>query len=73
MHCWVSVYLFCLCLRWKIYKKSVFVKVSEGNTDLPDNSLLIAGYNVKGLIKNDEEGIASAMLILYSDQNVCYK
>lgn len=46
------------------------VTVSEGNTELPDNSLIVQGYDVTGSIKSDGEPVKGVYVILFKMDNV---
>ncbi|KAF5281651.1 hypothetical protein FQA39_LY17749 [Lamprigera yunnana] len=37
--------------KWQLLKNSVVVQVDEGNTELPPESLVVAGYDVRGIVK----------------------
>ncbi|KAF5281325.1 hypothetical protein FQR65_LT02955 [Abscondita terminalis] len=55
--------------KWKLTKKSVFVQVAEGNTELPTGSLVVDGFDVTGLIKG--EGLLNNVdLVLLKADNV---
>lgn len=56
--------------RWVIKKKSVSVTVTEGNTELPLNSLVIGGFDVTGFIKSNEDPVADINVLLYKHADV---
>lgn len=61
------IHIIILC-RWKFISQSITVTVKEGNTDLPENSLVIAGYDVRGIVKSDGLLIKGAVLMLHGDE-----
>ncbi|GJQ67388.1 hypothetical protein Trydic_g5084 [Trypoxylus dichotomus] len=54
--------------KWNFIKQSISVTVTEGNTDLPAKSLVVAGYNVRGVVKSDGDLIKGAILMLHGDK-----
>lgn len=56
--------------RWKILKGSVDVMVTEGNTDLGSNSLVIKGYDVNGYVKSSNEYVKDVVFILSKQKDV---
>ncbi|KRT79932.1 hypothetical protein AMK59_6753 [Oryctes borbonicus] len=54
--------------KWTFIKQSISVTVTEGNTDLPPKSLIVAGYDVRGIVKSDGDLIKGAILILHGDK-----
>lgn len=57
--------------RWKLYKESIKVQVTEGNTELLANSLIVQGYDVKGKIVTGDGGpVKNTVIALFSQQKV---
>ena len=56
--------------RWKVWKDSVNVVVAEGNTELPAKSLIIQGYDVTGVVKDEGEPIKDATIVLFAEKPV---
>uniref|UniRef100_A0A1Y1NI64 SD-repeat containing protein B domain-containing protein n=1 Tax=Photinus pyralis TaxID=7054 RepID=A0A1Y1NI64_PHOPY len=52
--------------KWKFVKNSLVVKVTEGNTELPSGSLIVAGFGVSGLI-TAESFVNNVNLVLFRD------
>ncbi|KAK5639267.1 hypothetical protein RI129_011759 [Pyrocoelia pectoralis] len=52
--------------KWKFIKSSLVVKVTEGNTELPSGSLVVAGYEVSGFI-TAEGFVNNINLVLFKD------
>lgn len=46
------------------------VTVTEGNTELPENSLIVQGFDVTGSIKSDGEPVKGVYVILFKTENV---
>ncbi|XP_018334048.1 nodal modulator 1 [Agrilus planipennis] len=55
---------------WTVIKNRITVEVSEGNTEIPRNSLVIGGYNVKGFIKSEEMPVKGITVVLCQDENI---
>lgn len=51
-------------------QKTILVTVTEGNTDLPENSLTISGYDITGSVRSEGESIKGATVVLFKSQNV---
>lgn len=43
----------------------VKVVVQEGNTKLPDDSLIVFGYDVSGLVLSDDEPVNGVSFLLF--------
>ncbi|CAG9855021.1 unnamed protein product [Phyllotreta striolata] len=54
--------------KWKIFKNSVEVVVTEGNTELPKNSLVIQGFDVSGQVKSEGESVKDTIVALLSPE-----
>ncbi|KAJ8923473.1 hypothetical protein NQ315_010051 [Exocentrus adspersus] len=54
--------------RWKIYKESIEVQVAESNAELPKNSLVVQGYDVRGKVRSDGEPMRGVTVILFSKE-----
>ncbi|KAJ3639563.1 hypothetical protein Zmor_002915 [Zophobas morio] len=54
--------------KWKVWKDSVNVVVAEGNTELPAKSLIIQGYDVTGVVKDEGEPIKDATIVLFAEK-----
>ncbi|XP_011299165.1 nodal modulator 1 [Fopius arisanus] len=51
---------------WRMEKNTVDVTVREGNTELPDNSLTVFGYDVKGrVITEDNHPVSGVSFVLF--------
>lgn len=50
---------------WVLEKDVVEVTVREGNTDLPDNSLAVFGYDVSGRVTSEDEPVSGVSFILF--------
>lgn len=46
-------------------KNTVTVTVREGNTELPDGSLVVFGYDVSGRVTSEEEAVSGVTFILF--------
>lgn len=44
---------------------TVKVTVQEGNTELPDGSLVIYGYDVSGRVTSEEEAVSGVTFVLF--------
>ncbi|XP_050313690.1 nodal modulator 2 [Anthonomus grandis grandis] len=56
--------------KWKLMKDSVTVTVTEGNTELPVNSLIIQGYEVKGkVLTADQNPVENTIIVLYAQKS----
>lgn len=44
---------------------TVRVTVREGNTELPDDSLIIFGYDVSGRVTSEEEAVSGVTFVLF--------
>lgn len=44
---------------------TVKVTVREGNTELPDDSLIIFGYDVSGRVTSEEEAVSGVTFVLF--------
>lgn len=55
--------------RWKIQKESVKVDVTEGNTELPANSLTVQGYDVTGkILTADGNPVQNTIIALFTQK-----
>ncbi|XP_012278866.1 nodal modulator 3 isoform X2 [Orussus abietinus] len=52
---------------WVIEKNKVEVTVKEGNTELPERSLVISGYDVSGKVTSESEPISGVSFILFGN------
>ncbi|CAH0562230.1 unnamed protein product [Brassicogethes aeneus] len=50
--------------KWKILKKSIKVKVTEGNTELASGSLVVQGYDVKGKVFSNGDPMKNTVIVL---------
>ncbi|XP_046603692.1 nodal modulator 2 [Neodiprion virginianus] len=53
--------------RWIIEKSKLDVTVREGNTELADNSLVVAGYDVSGRVTSEDEPMKGVSFILFGN------
>ncbi|EFN79110.1 nodal modulator 3 isoform X2 [Harpegnathos saltator] len=53
--------------KWIIRESTVEVTVQEGNTELPDGSLVVSGYDVNGKVTSENEPVAGVSFILFGD------
>lgn len=60
----VSCYV-TLCYRWILKTDTVKVTVQEGNTEVPDGSLVIFGYDVSGRVTSEEEAVSGVTFVLF--------
>ncbi|XP_044765442.1 nodal modulator 1 [Coccinella septempunctata] len=51
--------------RWKFLKEELQVRVVEGNTELPEGSLILHGYSVSGYARSVGEAISNTTILLY--------
>lgn len=51
--------------RWIMEKSTVTVTVQEGNTKLSDDSLIVFGYDVSGLVVSDDEPVSGVSFLLF--------
>lgn len=54
-----------ILLRWIIKESTIEVTVREGNTELPDGSLVVSGYDVSGKVTSENEPVAGVSFILF--------
>lgn len=54
-----------LFFRWMLKVNTVKVTVREGNTELPDGSLVIYGYDVSGRVTSEEEAVSGVTFVLF--------
>ncbi|XP_015179273.1 PREDICTED: nodal modulator 1 [Polistes dominula] len=52
---------------WIIKQGTVEVTVQEGNAELPDGSLVIFGYDVKGQVTSENEPVSGVSFILFGN------
>nr|XP_031847877.1 nodal modulator 3 [Nomia melanderi] len=52
---------------WAMEKNTVTVTVREGNTELPDGSLVVFGYDVSGRVTSEEEPVSGVTFILFGN------
>ncbi|XP_029039674.2 nodal modulator 3 [Osmia bicornis bicornis] len=52
---------------WMIKTGTVKVTVQEGNTELPDGSLVIYGYDVSGRVTSEEEAVSGVTFLLFGN------
>lgn len=50
---------------WRVSKNRVAVTVKNGNTEVPNNSLVIAGYDISGKVTSDGEPITGVSFVLF--------
>lgn len=56
--------------QWIIEKSTVSVTVREGNTELPDNSLIVFGFDVSGRVTSDDEPVSGVSFLLFGNGHV---
>lgn len=56
---------------WKLSKDLVVVNVIKENGNVPSNSLVVAGYDVSGLVTSDNEPIKGVSFVLFQAKEVC--
>lgn len=54
-----------ILFRWIINKSVVEVTVQEGNTEVPDGSLVVSGYDVSGKVTSENEPVIGVSFILF--------
>ncbi|XP_043257934.1 uncharacterized protein LOC122400490 [Colletes gigas] len=52
---------------WMLEKDTVKVTVREGNTELPDGSLVIFGYDASGRVTSEEEPVSGVTFVLFGN------
>ncbi|KAK9299267.1 hypothetical protein QLX08_007630 [Tetragonisca angustula] len=52
---------------WMLKTDTVKVTVQEGNTELPDGSLVIYGYDVSGRVTSEEEAVSGVTFVLFGN------
>ncbi|XP_048265268.1 uncharacterized protein LOC100649850 isoform X3 [Bombus terrestris] len=52
---------------WMLKVDTVKVTVREGNTELPDGSLVIYGYDVSGRVTSEEEAVSGVTFVLFGN------
>lgn len=52
---------------WMFKTNTVRVTVREGNTELPDDSLIIFGYDVSGRVTSEEEAVSGVTFVLFGN------
>jgi hypothetical protein len=57
---------------WKLSKDSVVVHLIKENGHIPPNSLVVAGYDVSGLVTSDNEPIKGVSFVLFQAKEVCH-
>jgi hypothetical protein len=56
---------------WKLSKDLVVVTLIKENAIIPPNSLVVAGYDVSGLVTSDKEPIKGVSFVLFQAKGVC--
>jgi hypothetical protein len=56
---------------WKLSKDSVVIRLVKENANIPPNSLVVAGYDVSGLVTSDKEPIKGVSFVLFQAKGVC--
>ncbi|GAB0096259.1 nodal modulator 1 [Sergentomyia squamirostris] len=56
--------------RWYFEKSEITVDVKTGNTELPENSLRVAGYDVVGKVLSDGQAFGAISVALLSEKGV---
>lgn len=54
---------------WHFAKSEYNVIVDTGNTELPENSLVVAGFDVNGVFKTNDQDIPNIGLALFKEKN----
>ncbi|KAG7199506.1 hypothetical protein KM043_014125 [Ampulex compressa] len=52
---------------WMIKENTIEVTVQEGNTELPDGSLVVSGYDVSGRVTSEDEPVSGVSFILFGN------
>ncbi|KOC70780.1 Nodal modulator 2 [Habropoda laboriosa] len=52
---------------WMMKTDTVRVTVQEGNTELPNGSLVISGYDVSGRVTSEEEPVSGVTFVLFGN------
>ncbi|XP_071858725.1 BOS complex subunit NOMO3 isoform X2 [Bombus fervidus] len=52
---------------WMLKVDTAKVTVREGNTELPDDSLIIYGYDVSGRVTSEEEAVSGVTFVLFGN------
>ncbi|XP_064407676.1 BOS complex subunit NOMO1-like isoform X2 [Halichondria panicea] len=52
--------------QWTLSKATVSVTVTDGSSEVPDNSLLVGGFDVRGGVASDGEPIPGVQFLLYA-------
>ena len=50
---------------WSVRKAEVLVKVVADSAEVPSGSMVVTGFNVKGLVRSKKEPIANVQFLLY--------
>jgi hypothetical protein len=56
--------------KWKLIKDSVVVHLIKENVHIPPSSLVVAGYDVSGLVTSDNEPIKGVSFVLFQAKEV---
>jgi hypothetical protein len=56
---------------WKLSKDSVVIQLVKENVNIPSSSLVIAGYDVSGVVTSDNEPIKGVSFVLFEAKEVC--
>jgi hypothetical protein len=56
---------------WKLSKDSVVIRLIKENVNIPPNSLVVAGYDVSGLVTSDNEPTKGVSFVLFQAKGVC--
>lgn len=56
---------------WKLSNNSVVIQLIKENAIIPTGSLVVAGYDVSGLVTSDNEPIRGVSFVLFQAEEVC--
>jgi hypothetical protein len=56
---------------WKLNKDSVVIQLIKENGNISPSSLVVAGYDVSGLVTSDNEPIKGVSFVLFQAKGVC--
>lgn len=56
---------------WKLDRDMVVIRLIKENANIPPKSLVVAGYDVSGLVTSDKEPIKGVSFVLFQAKGVC--
>lgn len=56
--------------KWHFSKPEYTVVVATGNTELPENSLVVSGFDVRGKFSNNGQTLSNVGVVLFKEKGV---